>query len=291
MDLKAVVVGHVEWVHFVRVESLPDAGEIVHAFDSWEEAAGGGPGAAVQLSKLAGSARLLTALGDDEVGRTAAKRLSDMDLDLHYATRGDEVTRRAVTFVDARGERTITVIGSRLDPRGSDEVLPWDFLDETDACYFTAGDLEALRAARRSKVLVATSRVMDLLQRSRIHLDGLVGSSVDPSEAYRVGDLEPVPRLAVLTDGESGGSYSIDGGDWIPYDAARLQGPVVDRYGAGDSFAGGLTFGLAAGLEPGAAVDLAARCAAAVLGGRGPYETQLTYPEIARAIAKPAAPL
>jgi ribokinase len=290
-DLRAVVVGHVEWVHFVRVESLPNAGEIAHAVESWEEPAGGGPAAAVQLSKLAGSARLLTALGDDEIGQTAAARLSDMGLDIHYATRGDAVTRRAVTFVDSRGERTITVIGSRLDPRGSDEELPWKVLDETDGCYFTAGDLEALRAARRSRVLVATSRVKGLLQKANVRLDALVGSAVDPSETYRTGDLNPVPGLAVLTDGERGGSYSVGGGDWISYEAPPLRGPVVDRYGAGDSFAAGLTFGLAAGLEPGAAVGLAARCGAAVLGGRGPYERQLTYPEIAEAVAKPAAPL
>jgi ribokinase len=52
-------------------------------------------------------------------------------------------------------------------------------------------------------------------------------------------------------------------------------GPVVDRYGAGDSFAGGLTYALAAGLAPKEAVHLAARCGAAVVTGRGPFQTQL----------------
>jgi ribokinase len=271
-------------VQFVRVESLPTAGEIVHAVDFWEEPAGGGPAAASQLANLAGGARLFTALGGDDIGRAAAARLSDGPVDLHYATRGDEVTRRAVTFVDVHGERTITVIGPRLDPRGTDQELPWALLDETDACYFTAGDFGALRAARRSAVLVATSRVGGLLREAGVSLDALVGSAVDPSEAYRTGDIDPVPALAVLTDGERGGSYSIAGDDWIRYEAEPVGGPVVDRYGAGDSFAAGLTFGLAAGLEPRDAIGLAARCGAAVLRGRGPYESQLRHPEIARSV-------
>jgi ribokinase len=50
----------------------------------------------------------------------------------------------------------------------------------------------------------------------------------------------------------------------------------VDTYGAGDSFAGGLTYGLAAGLSTEEALALAARCGAACVTGRGPYEGQLT---------------
>jgi ribokinase len=50
----------------------------------------------------------------------------------------------------------------------------------------------------------------------------------------------------------------------------------VDAYGAGDSFAAGLAYGLAAFGDPEKAIELAARCGAAVLTGRGPYEGQLT---------------
>jgi ribokinase len=49
----------------------------------------------------------------------------------------------------------------------------------------------------------------------------------------------------------------------------------VDTYGAGDSFAAGLTFGLGAGLDPEAAVELAARCAAICVTGAGPYGAEL----------------
>ena len=51
---RVAVVGHVEWVQFARVEHVPRAGEVVHARDAFEEPAGGGAVAAVQLARLAG---------------------------------------------------------------------------------------------------------------------------------------------------------------------------------------------------------------------------------------------
>jgi ribokinase len=278
--LRTAVVGHVEWVEFLRVARLPLAGEIVHASEFWEEAAGGGPGAAAQLLKLSGDCALYTALGNDEVGRASSVRLSKMGLRLHLAIRHDEPTRRAITFVDEIGERTITVIGERLNPWRRDD-LPWDELDDVGACYFTAGDPEALAAARRARILVATSRVLPIIKSSGVHLNALVGSADDPSETYRHGDLASVPDLVVLTDGERGGTFSERGGPWRGFEPGPLAGPIVDRYGAGDSFAGALAFGLGAGLEASDAIALAASCGAAVLGGRGPYEAQSAYEDVA----------
>jgi ribokinase len=53
-----------------------------------------------------------------------------------------------------------------------------------------------------------------------------------------------------------------------------------DAYGCGDSFAAGLTFALGSGLDPEAAVVLAARCGAVCAAGAGPYERQLMAAEL-----------
>ncbi|HEX9313161.1 MAG TPA: PfkB family carbohydrate kinase, partial [Actinomycetota bacterium] len=57
--------------------------------------------------------------------------------------------------------------------------------------------------------------------------------------------------------------------------ATPLPGPRVDAYGCGDSFAAGLTYGLGAGLPLEEVFDLAARCGASCMTGRGPYQGQL----------------
>src|ERR1700759_4816738 len=101
-------VGHVEWVQFARVEHVPRAGEVVHADDPFEEPAGGGAVAAVQLARLAGESLLLTALGEDEAGRRSPTRLQQLGVHVHSALRSGAPTRRAVTLVDDQRERTIT---------------------------------------------------------------------------------------------------------------------------------------------------------------------------------------
>ena len=98
------MVGHVEWVEFVRVEHMPRPGEIVHSLERWEEAAGGGAVAAVQLARLNGGAHFFTSLGDDELGRRAREQLEGQGVAVHSAPAG-EPQRRAFTHVDGDGER------------------------------------------------------------------------------------------------------------------------------------------------------------------------------------------
>jgi ribokinase len=269
--LRVAVVGHVEWIEFGRVDHVPAAGEIVHVSDSWQEPGGGGAVAAVQLARLAGEATLYTALGDDDVGHRSKAELELLGLRVEAVFR-PEPQRRGYVHVDAAGERTITVIGSRLGPAG-DDPLPWDELADTDAVYLTAGDEGAVRAARAAGTLVSTARGLETLRQAGVRLDALVASAKDPGERYQAGELDPPPRFVMRTEGPAGGSYEgEESGSW---EATPLPGPVSDLYGCGDSFAAGLTYGLAARLEVADALRLGARCGAACATGRGPYGAQL----------------
>ena len=273
--VRVAVVGHVEWVEFLRVPRVPAPGDIIHATDVFEQAAGGGGVASVQLRKLAGSCVFFTALGDDEIGHRAEADLRSRGVEMQVAWRSDP-QRRAVTFVDEAGERTITVLGERVVPEREDP-LPWDQLSGFDAIYLTGADPDGVRAARAAKVLVATSRVLPLIADAGIELDALVGSGSDPSERYRPGDLDPAPRYAVMTAGARGGTIERPGEEAETFAACELPGPVGDAYGAGDSFAAGLTYGLGAGMEIPEAVEMAARCGAHCMTGRGAYDGQLQF--------------
>ncbi|HEX7290875.1 MAG TPA: PfkB family carbohydrate kinase [Conexibacter sp.] len=269
------VVGHVEWLDFAVVERMPATGEIVTASEHFELPGGGGAVAAVQLRKLAGGALFLTALGDDERARRAAAELRETHgVELQAALRA-RPQRRAFTHLDAHAERTITVLGDRLVPHGEDP-LPWERLAEMDGVYLTGGDGAAARAARAAPVVVATPRAADALLAADVHADVLVASGRDDKERAGL-DALPAPRRAtVLTDGAHGGRWHGADGATGRWAAAALPGPPVDAYGCGDSFAAGLTYGLAAGMELPAALELAARCGAHCLTGRGPYAAQLT---------------
>ncbi len=271
--MRLAVVGHVEWVEFARVEHVPAAGEIVHALETWEEAAGGGAVAAAQLANLNGSVQLFTSLGSDELGRRARLELAERGVTVH-ASEAPETQRRAFTYVDGDGERTITVLGRKLLPSGVDVSLPWEELARCDAVYFVSGDVSALRAARSARVLVATTRELATLRRGGERLDALVGSGEDAAERFEPGELDPAPGVVVTTAGGLGGWLRPGG----PFRAAPVLGPIEDAYGCGDCFAAGLTYGLAAGRSLEDAVALGSRCGAAVLTGRGAYAGQLTDP-------------
>lgn len=272
-------VGHVEWVQFARVERVPRAGEVAHAKDPFEEPAGGGAVAAVQLARLAGEALLLTALGQDEAGRRSLARLQQLGVHVDAAKRADP-TRRAVTLVDEQRERTITTFGARLEPVGED-ALAWDELAQMDAVYFTAGDLAALRAARAARVLVASPRARHALGHG-VRLDALVLSAEDAIEREAAKRAEGEADLVVLTEGARGGSYRSRDGATGSWSAAEPPAAPVDSYGCGDSFAAGFAYGLGAGMGLDEALALAGRCGAYCLTGRGPYERQLTGAKLAQ---------
>ena len=268
--MQPAVVGHTEWIEFGRVDHVPGPGEIAHATDCWQEAGGGGAVAAVALSRLAGDCDLFTAFGDDPTGTASRRRLTTLGAQVHAVARPGVSTRRAVTLVDAEGERTITTLGERLEPLAT-EPLPWHRLDETDAVYVTAGDEDAFRLARRARVMVVTLRALRRLAGSGVEADCLVGSARDPGEAWDPDALPYRPRLLVRTEGADGGSFETADGERGRYEAATPPGPVVDTYGAGDTFAAGLTFALGAGMDVERAVAFAAERGAVCVAGRGPF--------------------
>jgi ribokinase len=261
------VVGHVEWIEFGRFSHVPEPGEIIDASEWFSEAAGSAAVVAVQLAKLSGDVDFFTALGDDWRGRAAAERLRELGVRVHAARRA-AMQRWGFVHLDDDGERTISILGERLVPRGDDD-LPWERI----AVFVSGGDDTAMRQARRGERLVATPRAVPAL--GGVQLDALVGSGKDRLEQVDPDTLDPRPHLIITTAGKEGGTWTGRAGSGR-YEVAELPGPLVDEYGAGDTFAAGFTYGLGMGWDVDRALQFAARAGAANLTGRGPYEGQLT---------------
>lgn len=276
--LPVAVVGHVEVVTFLRVPQIPAAGAICLASEGMDLPAGGGAVVAIQMAKLTGRpVAFFTALGRDRAGEQAARDLEALGLELHVAWR-EAPTRRGVSWVDDRGERTITVLGERLMPC-ADDPLPWDQLKACAGVFVTATDAGGLRLARDCDLLAATPRVRwPVLLASGVTLDALVGSALDPAEALPQDGTKPPTRCIIATEAAAG-SRAMPGG---LFEAPQLDGPLVDAYGAGDSFAAGLSTAMAAGWSLAEAISLGSHCGAACLGGFGPYARQLERTDLRR---------
>jgi ribokinase len=258
---RVAVVGHVEWVQFLRVDHLPTAGEIQRAQREGTHAGGGAVVAAAILAENGADVDFYGAVGSDALGDAAVRELTERGITVHMARRPGP-TREVLTLLDRQGERTILPIGERIQPQGAD-ALEWDRLAEADAVYVTAADQGALEHARAARILVVTPRLREGLERPGSYIDALVFSASDESEASWARRLESNARLMVATEGSAGGRWWGESeGRWA---AAPLPGPVRDSYGCGDSFAAGFTYGLGAGEPVAQACETGARWGAEML--------------------------
>lgn len=260
------VVGHVEWVTHA-LGSLPARGHIADLAEPLEEPAGGGGVAACAASRLGAATHLFTALGDDSPAALSHAVLGSRGVHVHAAQRPGPQTR-VLSITEADGERTIMVIGPRLQA-STDDPLPWGSLAGMGAAYYAGEHPAALEACRATEFLVVTARRLDDLRAAGVRADVVVASAHDPDEDPSGLPAALAPDAIVLTNGAHGGTISQPGRPVRHYEAATPPGPVVDSYGCGDSFAAGLAVGLARGLPLDDAVALGAIAGAACATWRG----------------------
>jgi len=240
-NLKFAVIGHIEWINFLKVDLLPEPGIITHAKTSLELPAGGGALIAKTLYELSNNEiHFFTSLGKDYYGEKSCEFFEKIGINLHVAWRS-ESTRKGFSLIDNNGERSITIIGKRLSPSYNDD-LDWNILCEMDGIFITAGDNILFKKAREANILCTTPRVgIDLINQSNVNLDAIIGSNLDPDESFLLSDLNKKPRYTIKTEGEKGGYY-IPGGR---FNAITNNNQKIDSYGCGDSFAAGILYGLA----------------------------------------------
>ena len=267
---RVVIIGHVEWVTHAQGH-LPGRGRIADLHDPWCEPAGGGGVAAVAAARLGAHVTLLTALGDDLTAAESRRLLEDRGVSV-IAARASGPQTPVLTIIEPGGERTIMVVGARMQARASD-LTGTDLLASADAVYYTGEDPELLRVAREARHLVVSGRRLADVAAAGIIVDVIVASANDPDESPAALPGALAPGAVVMTNGAAGGSIERHGAAMRRYAPAVQAAPNVDSYGCGDSFAAGLTVGLARGLGIDDAVAVGAAAGglcATWRGGLGP---------------------
>ena len=264
---RVVIVGHVEWVTHA-LGRLPARGHIADQRGAFGEPAGGGGGAAVAAARLGAHTTLVTALGGDAAAQTAAQVLAARGVELTAAARAAAQTP-VLTITEPDGERTIMVIGERLQAR-VDDGLHLTVATGSGAAYYTGEDAALLSEIRaRVPLLVVTARRLEDLVTAGVRADVVVGSANDPDEDPRGLPVGLTPAWTVLTDGARGGTVIAHDGTVRRYPAVAPSAPAIDSYGCGDTFAAGLTVGLARGLDIDGAIALGATAGAECATWRG----------------------
>ena len=205
--MKVAVVGHVEWIEFVEVEAVPQAGRDrrrrPRSGRSLPAAArrGGGAGAARRRARSHGL------LGGDDLGaqRAGQARGGSASASTPPARRAAaarlQLPRRRRGADDHRHR-------DKLGPPGGDGSLPWEELDESRRRLLHAGDAEAVRAGAARACAGRDRPLAPTLHAAGVELDALVASGEDDAERYQAGDLDPPPRLVVSTAARSAAGLS-----------------------------------------------------------------------------------
>ena len=257
--------GSINADHLYRVAHLPRAGETVAAQGYARLLGGKGANQSIAGARAGGQVVHIGAVGADGDWMVAA--LADAGVDVRHVRQGPVVSGHAVVTVEEGGENAIVIHA------GANRAL---WLQDVEAALAEAGpgdwllmqnetnlQAEAARMAQAKGLRIAYSAAPfdDAAVRAVLpHVTLLMLNEGEAAQMAREMGEIAVPMLCV-TRGARGVLWTEAGvGETVTIPAPKVV--AVDTTGAGDTFAGYLVAGLAAGLEPRSALRRAVSAAA-----------------------------
>lgn len=265
----------------MRLPRVPVAGETVLGGEFRSGHGGKGSNQAVGASRLGADVALLTAVGDDSIGRQAREMWATEGVDATATITAPAATMVGMILVEPSGENRIIIATGALDHLRPEHVR--DFAPQLSRADIAVVSLEipldtaaaALRTAHEAGTRTLLNPApaqqipdevwphIDVLTPNRTEASILLGLS--PDAATPADELvqllhERSGATVVLTLGAEGALIRDD--DGLTTVAAVPATEVVDTTGAGDAFTAALAVELAAGRSVHDAVTFATRVGA-----------------------------
>jgi len=279
---KVAIVGSYGVGLTMRLPRVPVAGETLSGGEFSSGHGGKGSNQAVGAARLGAEVALLTAVGDDAMGRGARDLWTEEGVDAAaVVTVPDVATMVGMILVEPSGENRIVIASGALDHLTPEHVAA--FAPQLAAAQIAVISLEiplptALAALRTAHALGTRTLLnpapaqavptdawqhIDILTPNRIEAAILLGHAPDADES-----AEDLARQ--LRDNGVGTVVITLGGDGCLIQDARgtrtlaaaAPRAIVDTTGAGDSFTAALAVAIAEGESTDAAAEFAARAGA-----------------------------
>lgn len=265
----------------MRLPRLPVAGETLLGGEFRSGHGGKGSNQAVGASHLGADVALLTAVGDDAIGRAAREMWAAEGVDATATITAPAATMVGMILVEPSGENRIIIATGALDHLRPEHVC--DFAPQLSAADIAVVSLEipldtavaALRTAHEAgtRTLLNPAPAQPVPDEAWQHIDILTPNHTEAAILLGLSPdtARPAEELArllhdrsgatvVLTLGAEGALIHDDNG--LTPVAAVLATEVVDTTGAGDAFTAALAVELAGGRSVPDAVGFAARAGA-----------------------------
>jgi len=238
------VVGSINLDITATASRLPTPGETVGGAVLRQQPGGKGANQAVAAARLAGTSRMVGAVGRDEAGRTLLDAMASAGVDVQDIAQVDDATGTALVLVDGEGENQIVVCPGA---NGEVSVEGVSFAEEEAVlCQLEVDQDVVLEAARRTKGYFALNAapaapiIPELLERCDLVI-------VNETEYALIPALRTAPLVAVTYGGE--GSAIFEHGKRVAEAPAVRVTDIANTIGAGDAFCAALVLALRSGLE------------------------------------------
>ena len=277
--VECTVLGGLVLDRYLEIETFPERGGDQLILNEFAMAGGCAINMASTFNNLGGCAHVVSYLGDDEVGEDIRDYMEHHGFSTAHVDVAEEPSGYCIILLEQDGERTF------LTMKGAEGLYDPSLLQDREmhmrhalvTGYYLlseqAGDVvDSLETIADNDGLILFdpgplgSEIEGDIFRRMVDLSDII--SVNESEEALVADLIRPDQILAVKKGAKGGSIFYRD-QIICYEAVEV--PVVDTTGAGDSFDAGFFYGLLAGMDIRAAADLGARCAAFVVGIKGPH--------------------
>ncbi len=235
--------------------------------------AGGGPGAtaAVALARLGHRVKLITSVGDDDLGHLVISHLAEEGVDV-TAIEKEPAHKTSVSQVLVNSNNGERIIVTKPDARGNASASNFDFNIPPTWIHLDQAGYEAIESSGKRK---------EIFDRHHISLDGgnhIEGLDLEGVALYaptieqlkeifghtkKVGELLIAAlgagaETVIATDGVNG-CYTYIHGE--VFHSPAYEGEIYSTLGAGDVFHGALLAAIVDGKELTTAMDIANLCA------------------------------
>ncbi len=263
--------------------------------------AGNASNAAVGASRLGLKAAIVSVLGKDEIGKEILAGWKKEKISTKYVLFDTEHETNFSTVLNFKGERTILVHSeprkyllpdidgtkwvyySALGPgheKLEKQLLAHLKKNKDQKLCFNPGTKHLRRGLESIKPVIARSEVF-IVNKEEAEL--LLQDGVRPIQNLLASFIHMGAKIVVITDGVKG-SHASDGK--TVWSLPIFEGPIIERTGAGDSFATALVCALHMGMSIPDAMRAGTANSRSVVMHIGPLKGLLTKPQLKAAIKK-----
>ncbi len=257
--------------------------------------------AAVGARRLGLSSAFLSSIGHDETGHQIKKVMEKEGVSSEYLMVVKDQPSNYSVVINFQGERTILVHHVPRDYVWNVKMAPkWFYVTSTGEGFeklydevvkmvhqthtfvaFNPGTHQLKKGLAALKPMLAVTTILFLNKEESAELLGL--KEIPTVKKLLEGLQKLGPEKVVITDGKDG-SYAFDGVDM--YQLGIYDGPIVERTGAGDSFATAFTVAIHEGKSVPEAMEWGNANSTSVVGKVGPEAGLLDQRGLEALIAK-----